>query len=103
MNNKIKYQRAKIKKMNRCLFAIWFLIFGLSVLPACSKHSSTSAIPEAGKTLYHCAMHPQIVSDKPGECPICHMRLIPVENGRTKNPGKKNPEHQNGLGTQAYM
>jgi len=24
-------------------------------------------------------MHPQIISDKPGECPICHMRLIPIE------------------------
>ncbi len=25
---------------------------------------------------YHCPMHPQIVSDKPGECPICRMRLV---------------------------
>ena len=25
-------------------------------------------------------MHPQIVSDKPEECPICHMRLVPFEN-----------------------
>ena len=25
---------------------------------------------------YYCPMHPQIVSDRPGECPICHMRLV---------------------------
>jgi RND family efflux transporter MFP subunit len=28
---------------------------------------------------YHCPMHPTFVSDKPGDCPICGMRLIPIE------------------------
>jgi Cu(I)/Ag(I) efflux system membrane fusion protein len=27
---------------------------------------------------YHCPMHPTYVSDKPGECPICHMALVPI-------------------------
>lgn len=27
---------------------------------------------------YHCPMHPQIVSNEPGECPICHMNLEPT-------------------------
>jgi len=26
--------------------------------------------------LYHCPMHPQIVSDHPGQCPICQMTLV---------------------------
>ncbi|HET7292670.1 MAG TPA: efflux RND transporter periplasmic adaptor subunit [Vicinamibacteria bacterium] len=30
------------------------------------------------KQLYHCPMHPTYVSDKPGECPICHMTLVPI-------------------------
>lgn len=30
---------------------------------------------------YQCAMHPQIVSDKPGNCPICGMRLQKVDGG----------------------
>lgn len=29
-------------------------------------------------TLYQCPMHPRYTSDKPGECPICHMKLVPV-------------------------
>jgi len=28
---------------------------------------------------YHCPMHPTMVSDRPGECPICHMSLVPIE------------------------
>src|SRR5882672_6703046 len=62
------------------------LLMGLFVLTgvtACSKKSPTTA--EAPKALYHCAMHPQIISDKPGECPICHMRLIPIEQHGTPN------------------
>ncbi len=29
-----------------------------------------------GKTLYTCSMHPFIIKDKPGTCPICGMELI---------------------------
>ncbi len=29
-------------------------------------------------TYYTCSMHPQIMQEKPGTCPICHMELIPV-------------------------
>jgi len=31
------------------------------------------------KTKYQCPMHPQIVADSPGECPICHMALQPIQ------------------------
>jgi len=30
---------------------------------------------------YQCAMHPQIVSDRPGICPICQMKLQHVDDG----------------------
>src|SRR5512140_2082313 len=44
------------------------------------------ATPAAGGHVhvwkYQCPMHPQIVSDEPGECPICHMTLEPITSAR---------------------
>ena len=36
---------------------------------------TTIPVPAQKKPLYFCPMHPQITSDKPGTCPICHMDL----------------------------
>jgi len=35
---------------------------------------------------YYCAMHPQIRSPEPGECPICHMNLEPIPEERRNAP-----------------
>ncbi len=35
---------------------------------------------KADKQLYTCGMHPQIIEDHPGNCPICGMKLVPVKN-----------------------
>ncbi len=33
--------------------------------------------------LYTCGMHPQVIKDKPGDCPICGMALQPVRSNET--------------------
>ncbi|CAG1772260.1 partial Cation efflux system protein CusB, partial [uncultured bacterium] len=30
------------------------------------------------KQLWTCGMHPQVIQEQPGDCPICHMKLTPL-------------------------
>ncbi len=32
------------------------------------------------KAVYYCPMHPTYISDKPGDCPICYMKLVKKED-----------------------
>ncbi len=34
---------------------------------------------DQAKQLYSCGMHPEVISDKPGNCPICGMKLTPIK------------------------
>ena len=43
----------------------------------CAKKPAPDARSQS-KAKYQCAMHPRVVSDKPGQCPICRMDLTPV-------------------------
>ena len=47
-------------------------------LVACRRGDGTAAKTEAAKTQYQCPMHPTYVSDRPGQCPICKMDLVPI-------------------------
>jgi Cu(I)/Ag(I) efflux system membrane fusion protein len=38
---------------------------------------------------FHCPMHPTMVKDLPGDCPICGMRLVPIdESSSTMDPNE---------------
>ena len=40
----------------------------------------SSDITSEEKQLYTCGMHPEIISDEPGLCPICEMNLTPIKS-----------------------
>src|SRR4051794_6561829 len=48
------------------------LLLTLSSCTSNPPHEKTALT----KNLYTCSMHPQIIRDKPGKCPICGMNLI---------------------------
>ena len=51
--------------------------------------AAPQAMPPAGATKWTCPMHPQIVADGPGACPICGMALEPIT---ISADGEENPE-----------
>jgi membrane fusion protein, copper/silver efflux system len=45
--------------------------------------------PSPAKIKYHCPMHPSYISDKPGDCPICGMKLVPIEPEPKPEPAQQ--------------
>src|SRR5438045_3333340 len=43
-----------------------------------AARTSPAAVPAKGRRLWTCPMHPQILRDGPGSCPICGMALEPL-------------------------
>ena len=56
----------------------YILLAGAALLgfPSCNEGKTEQHTETAHKQTYSCPMHPQIVSDKPGSCPICGMDLV---------------------------
>lgn len=67
--------------MNRTIAAA--AILALFALQGClgektpEDHSGHAESSSAPKQMWHCPMHPNLIRDKPAECPICGMDLVP--------------------------
>ncbi|MGC4113788.1 MAG: efflux RND transporter periplasmic adaptor subunit [Myxococcales bacterium] len=61
----------------------WLLVVAMAGVAAVSfaaySRSTAKATLDASATLYHCPMHPAVIQDHPGDCPICGMSLVQVE------------------------
>ena len=85
--------------MRKLLTIAWLII----LLAGC-KNNKIKDAPEAkhaghGDVYYTCSMHPQVMQDKPGNCPICSMKLIQVtKTSTTDNDAVQLSEQQIQLG-----
>ncbi len=64
----------------------------LGAVVGCRRGAEAVGERAVAKIQYRCPMHPAYVSDKPGECPICKMKLVPFEaspSPAAAPPGRK--------------
>ena len=55
------------------------IVVAPAVFLAACKGKAKDAAAEGAQQTYTCPMHPQIVQNKPGTCPICGMDLVPFD------------------------
>jgi len=71
--------------MTKTLFLLLLVTtIGATVFIAgCTQSQENGGTAQTAKTLYTCGMHPQVIQDHPGNCPICGMKLTPVRSQAT--------------------
>ena len=71
------------------------LVVGMVMLV--TGHRSLTTRPAAVTSTYYCPMHPSYTSDRPGDCPICNMRLIHREGPGEGAPRQAQASQQKDL------
>ena len=76
------------KKYNHSYWSSILMLFLAIILFSCKEKKATDSKEHEGMNMdtpitdtaqpavYTCSMHPQIIRDKPGNCPICGMKLV---------------------------
>jgi hypothetical protein len=68
------------------------LVFATNAVLAQHDHEhSPSASASPTQTLYTCPMHPEIVRNKPGQCPKCGMTLVPIKENKKRSTANASP------------
>jgi Cu(I)/Ag(I) efflux system membrane fusion protein len=76
----------------------WSLVavMGLAAAGAWIHHVATGGVVDLARTRYRCPMHPTVVQEQKGECPICGMDLVPVKTAEAAeaHERRETPAHE---------
>src|SRR5437667_7478030 len=81
--------RGRIVKMSMVgLLALTVAAFTyFAVIGRQPRHGPSGVQAASAKDVYYCPMHKNYHSDKPGNCPICSMKLVKLEKPGAAPPG----------------
>jgi hypothetical protein len=81
-----KNRKLLFMKMKLILIAVLAAMLGGAAGCLVSHHPALANTAASDRKIlyYACPMHPAIKYDKPGDCPICGMTLVPVYEDETK-------------------
>ena len=86
----VKYFEAGIGSSNRHLLRRTLVLFLLvsTMLLNIAGCKNKKTVHDHSNTSYTCSMHPQVMEKHPGDCPICGMDLIPINNNVAPKSGE---------------
>ncbi len=91
----VKAATHAVRGMRAMAVVRWALLVAVSLVALYNVVTiwgpSTSTHADARPDHYYCSMHPQIRSADPGQCPICHMDLVPIPEERKQGPSTPDP------------
>ena len=80
----------KVSLRDLVILAIALAAFSIFVIPRVvfrGQEGRPAGERKMGQ-VYYCPMHPAYVSDRPGDCPICNMKLVPKPDAGPKRERK---------------
>jgi multidrug efflux pump subunit AcrA (membrane-fusion protein)/rubrerythrin len=84
----------KFARLTGLFFLLLLLGGGVSLfLTGCGRNHEAGGQAKA-EQLYTCGMHPQVVQDHPGNCPICGMKLTPIRQQGRQASGQSSGERK---------
>lgn len=77
----------KVSRRDLIVLAIVLIGFSIFAVPRIIFHSKLG-VKNTASQQYYCPMHPTYTSNRPGDCPICNMKLIQKEGSPAKKEHK---------------